>query len=83
MSRILVVEDEPGIALGLQDDLQLEGYDVELIADGGVAATPAPGSDAGTATPPVNMPPVQTPPASEAVSPGDSMPNRLIRPGRP
>jgi len=34
MSRILVVEDEPGIALGLQDDLQIEGYEVELIADG-------------------------------------------------
>ena len=41
MTRILVVEDEPGIALGLQDDLQLEGYDVELIADGCDAARKA------------------------------------------
>ena len=34
MSRILVVEDEPGIALGLEDDLKLEGYEVEVAADG-------------------------------------------------
>ena len=34
MTRILVVEDEPGIALGLEDDLRLEGWDVELVADG-------------------------------------------------
>jgi DNA-binding response OmpR family regulator len=34
MTKILVVEDEAGIALGLQDDLRLEGYDVELISDG-------------------------------------------------
>ena len=34
MSRILVVEDEPGIALGLEDDLRLEGWDVELVTDG-------------------------------------------------
>jgi DNA-binding response OmpR family regulator len=34
MSRILVVEDEPGIALGLEDDLRLEGWDVELVGDG-------------------------------------------------
>jgi DNA-binding response OmpR family regulator len=38
MTRILVVEDEPGIALGLEDDLRLEGWDVELIADGIAAA---------------------------------------------
>jgi two-component system alkaline phosphatase synthesis response regulator PhoP len=38
MTRILVVEDEPGIALGLEDDLKLEGYDVEVIADGAVAS---------------------------------------------
>jgi DNA-binding response OmpR family regulator len=38
MTRILVVEDEPGIALGLEDDLRLEGWDVELIADGVSAA---------------------------------------------
>jgi DNA-binding response OmpR family regulator len=34
MTRILVVEDEPGIALGLEDDLRLEGYHVEVAADG-------------------------------------------------
>jgi DNA-binding response OmpR family regulator len=38
MTRILVVEDEPGIALGLEDDLKLEGYEVEVIADGTVAS---------------------------------------------
>jgi DNA-binding response OmpR family regulator len=37
MTRILVVEDEPGIALGLEDDLRLEGYEVEAIADGAAA----------------------------------------------
>jgi len=34
MTRILVVEDEPGIALGLEDDLKIEGYDVEVAKDG-------------------------------------------------
>jgi two-component system alkaline phosphatase synthesis response regulator PhoP len=34
MARILVVEDEPDIALGLQQDLRLEGYDVEVVGDG-------------------------------------------------
>jgi DNA-binding response OmpR family regulator len=34
MARILVVEDEPGIAMALEDDLRLEGYDVEVIGDG-------------------------------------------------
>ena len=34
MTRILVVEDEPGIALGLRNDLTLEGYAVEVAADG-------------------------------------------------
>jgi len=38
MTRILVVEDEPGIALGLEDDLRLEGYDVEVAGDGVTAA---------------------------------------------
>ena len=32
--RILVVEDDPGIALALKDDLELEGYVVEVVADG-------------------------------------------------
>lgn len=34
MHRILVVEDEPDIALGLQQDLQLEGYEVQVVGDG-------------------------------------------------
>ena len=38
MTRILVVEDEPGIALGLEDDLKMEGYDVEVVGDGTTAA---------------------------------------------
>ena len=35
--RILVVEDEPGIALALEDDLTREGYAVEVVSDGAVA----------------------------------------------
>lgn len=35
--RILVVEDEPGIALGLEDDLKMEGYEVEVATDGATA----------------------------------------------
>jgi DNA-binding response OmpR family regulator len=38
MSRILVVEDEPGIALGLEDDLKMEGYEIEVAGDGITAA---------------------------------------------
>ena len=38
MASILVVEDEPGIALGIEDSLRLEGHDVELIGDGVTAA---------------------------------------------
>ncbi len=34
MTRILVVEDEPDIALGLQDDLTRHGYEVETVVDG-------------------------------------------------
>ncbi len=37
MTEILVVEDEPGIALGFEDDLRLEGYDVEVIGNGATA----------------------------------------------
>ena len=32
--RILIVEDEPAIALALEDDLMLEGYQVTVIRDG-------------------------------------------------
>lgn len=41
MTRILVVEDEPGIAMGLEDDLKLEGYQVEIARDGEAATTRA------------------------------------------
>jgi DNA-binding response OmpR family regulator len=37
MTRILVVEDEPGIAMGLEDDLKLEGYQVQVVGDGETA----------------------------------------------
>ncbi len=37
MSRILVVEDEPDIALGLRDDLARHGYDVDMVGDGQAA----------------------------------------------
>ena len=43
MSRILVVEDEPDIALGLQDDLTRQGYAVETVADGDAAIRRASG----------------------------------------
>jgi DNA-binding response OmpR family regulator len=38
MARILVVEDEPTLALGLEDDLKLEGYEVEVVRDGEMAS---------------------------------------------
>jgi two-component system alkaline phosphatase synthesis response regulator PhoP len=38
MSRILIVEDEPDIALALEDDLRTEGYDVEVASDGETAS---------------------------------------------
>ncbi len=38
MPRILVVEDEPPIASGLEDDLKLEGYEVEVVSDGETAS---------------------------------------------
>ncbi len=41
MTRILVVEDEPTIAIGLQDDLEAEGYDVEVASDGNTGAAKA------------------------------------------
>jgi DNA-binding response OmpR family regulator len=38
MARILIVEDEPDIALGLQLDLSDEGYQVDIVADGELAS---------------------------------------------
>ena len=37
MKRILVVEDEPSIAMVLEDDLRREGYDTETASDGDTA----------------------------------------------
>jgi DNA-binding response OmpR family regulator len=34
MAKILIVEDEPGIAFALENDLQTEGYETVLAADG-------------------------------------------------
>lgn len=47
MHRILIVEDEPEIARALEDDLRLEGYEVEIARDGPSGATRArePGLD--------------------------------------
>jgi phosphoserine phosphatase RsbU/P len=37
MAKILIVEDEPGIAFGLESDLQAEGYTVTVAGDGNEA----------------------------------------------
>ena len=37
MARILVVEDDQAIAVALQDDLRLEGHDIEVARDGEAA----------------------------------------------
>lgn len=37
MTRILVVEDDLSLAMGLEDDLKLEGYQVEVARDGEAA----------------------------------------------
>ena len=34
MTKILIIEDEPDMAMGLQDNLELEGYDVLIARDG-------------------------------------------------
>jgi DNA-binding response OmpR family regulator len=36
MTRILIVEDEPTIAAALQDDLEMDGYAVEIAKDGAI-----------------------------------------------
>ncbi len=38
MTRILLVEDEPAIAAGVKDDLELEGYSVDVATDGAAAS---------------------------------------------
>jgi len=39
--RILIVEDEPSIAMALEDDLRHEGYETEQVSDGDAAAAKA------------------------------------------
>lgn len=39
MKRILIVEDEPVIAIALQDDLEAEGYAIEAVSDGATAVS--------------------------------------------
>jgi two-component system alkaline phosphatase synthesis response regulator PhoP len=39
MARILLVEDESSIAAGISDDLQFEGYAVDVVTDGAAAST--------------------------------------------
>ena len=34
MSSILIIEDEKDLALGLKDNLEYEGYDVQIADDG-------------------------------------------------
>ena len=41
MSRILIVEDDRAIAVALEDDLRLEGYDVQVVRDGEAALAAA------------------------------------------
>jgi len=41
MPRILLVEDEPAIAAGVRDDLELEGFAVDLATDGQAASEKA------------------------------------------
>jgi DNA-binding response OmpR family regulator len=41
MQRILIVEDEPSIALALEDDLRREGYQTEVVSDGNTATRQA------------------------------------------
>ena len=38
MARILIVEDEPGVALAVGDDLTMDGHRVEVAADGPTGA---------------------------------------------
>ncbi len=39
MPKILIVEDEPNMRLGLKDNLEFEGYEVEMVEDGASALT--------------------------------------------
>jgi two-component system alkaline phosphatase synthesis response regulator PhoP len=37
MAKILVIEDEPGVAFSLETDLETEGYEVAIVGDGALA----------------------------------------------
>ncbi len=39
MAKILIVEDEPSMRMGLSDNLEFEGYDVDSAEDGSVGLT--------------------------------------------
>lgn len=39
MPKMLIVEDEPNMRLGLKDNLEFEGYEVEMVEDGASALT--------------------------------------------
>ncbi len=41
MTRILVVEDNPDLAYGLRNNLEIEGYEVEVVEDGSEGLTRA------------------------------------------
>ncbi len=41
MTRILVVEDNPDLAYGLRNNLEIEGYQVEVVEDGSVGLAQA------------------------------------------
>lgn len=43
--KILIVEDEPSIAMVLEDDLRREGYEIELASDGNTAVRRAVSGD--------------------------------------
>src|SRR6266566_3574469 len=34
VTRVLVIEDNPDLAYGLRNNLEIEGYNVEVVADG-------------------------------------------------
>ena len=55
MKRILLVEDDPGIAYSLRLDLKTEGYDVEVESDGAKALARA-RSERGKSAPPKAAP---------------------------
>ena len=39
MARILIVEDDPNMQMGLQDNLTIDGHDVEIVTDGETGLT--------------------------------------------